>query len=194
MKFAKIAIAAIAALSLPAQAIAAEQKSCMAKEDVSALAVYLMPGLMQQALNKCQSFLPANASLLRNGPSAIDGYQKAAEGAKGRAAEAVVTIIGSDMNPALARGLGLPMMEALVLNGVAGGMDAESCTALNNIWAPLSSLPAQQIGELAVGILLAAESDDTTDEKAADGKTAPPASPDPLGNINICPFTATSAE
>lgn len=189
MKTTKFILGLAAVISLPTQAIAAEQADCISKDEASAVAQYFLPSLMDTGMKSCKAFLPSNAALLVKGPGKMDEYSAASDAAKPLAAKTVGMLIPSDLPAGIGEALALPMVEAVLLARLAGEMDEESCHIFNNIWASLSPLPSQNIGDAMASIMAAVDEGEGENDKNEDA-----AAPSPIDDIKICRFTATVQE
>ncbi|MEE9434065.1 MAG: hypothetical protein V3V15_07485 [Sphingorhabdus sp.] len=178
-------LAIAAATSLSSQAIAAEV-DCISKQELGDLGVALLPAAMEQAVSQCEQFLPAQSSLLIGGPIAVARYRAEAEGVREQAGRTIKAFIGDAMPSALSADVVLPFAEALMVDGMAGELDAKSCATFNNVWSPLASLPARNVINVAVAIFAAIEED----EGKGGNKSGATEGDDgnPLAGMKVCPF------
>lgn len=182
MKF----IAILAATAMPVHTASA-QSNCIPKSQVSALGIYLLPGFLKQAMTDCKKFLPASAGLLTKGPAAHTKYLAAAAKAEDQAALGVVRLAGDGLPKGIPGKFALPILEAMLVGEVAGSFDREICKTANNVWTPLSNLPADDLGTLAAAFLLLSREDDAKEAAKTPKQDSTRASFD---DLNICTFIA----
>lgn len=163
----KRAIAMIAALSMPAAAMAdRDADRCVEASHVGALAMAMLPGAVSKLSENCASTLPQGAALLVSGAGAAEKYKDAAEAARPEALEAIKTIVGEDMPDGMSTEVIFPFFEMYMFAEIEKGNMAETCPVANNIWAALKDLPFDKWG-MTLAAIVSAQNAKKTDEPGA---------------------------
>ena len=157
--------AALAALAMPATAMAQAQSSCMTEAEATALFSYALPEMLQTVAKKCSASLPANSFMSTRAPALVASYRSAAAPGWPIAKVAFLKTAGdekSDAGRILAQMSddALKSLVSTALNVVVGdGIKPADCPRIDSMVAALAPLPISNISSLLVNILLLAGSD-----------------------------------
>lgn len=154
-----VAVAALAALALPAGAQAQSRLPDLTGDEAAALAIYAVPALIDATEQACAGRLSANGFLAKRGPALVQRYaaqQNAvwpkARGAMfkfaaGKAAGEQLRMFSSLPDNAVR-----PLVDALIRQEAAARVEPKSCTYIERMAEALSPLEPAQAGKI-MGIL-----------------------------------------
>lgn len=149
----------LAALALPAPALAQARTACLNERESEAVLLYLAPDLLAQANRICAPVLPAGAYLRRSGDLGRR-YAAASVDAWPAARGAIAKVAGPDVAPLLDSAFAAPAVASLVAPLVAQEITAGDCPRLDRILSLVAPLPPQNVAGIAVAFLqLASERD-----------------------------------
>jgi hypothetical protein len=136
--------AALACLSLPAAAIAQDQR-CVSRAESQAVVAHLMPNLLRSVSQKCAAFAGRD-SFLQNGASDLSDRVQPLSRQSWPAAKRALERQG---------GTALPDNEALlnfgreaIANGVASGLDRNECQMVDSLLEQLAPLPPRNLANV----------------------------------------------
>ena len=139
----RIALAGLAALSLPATAIAQDAK-CVSRAESRAVVANLMPALLTNAAQHC-SPLVRSSYLATNAPRLAQRLAAHGQASWPVARRAVEKLGGNPLpdNPAL-----LELGRQALATGITGKMDAQACTAVDALAEQLAPLPPENFANV----------------------------------------------
>ncbi|WP_315760103.1 hypothetical protein [Sphingomonas sp. Y38-1Y] len=142
----------LAALALPAPAMAQARSQCLTEREGEAVLLYLAPDLLSQAGRICAPVLPASAYLRRSGDLGRR-YAAASADAWPAARVAIAKVAGPDVAPLLDSAFAAPAVSSLVAPLVASEIKAADCPQLDRILSLVAPLPPQNVAGIAVAFL-----------------------------------------
>ncbi|WP_157083187.1 hypothetical protein [Novosphingobium lentum] len=170
---------AIAAL---VQTQAAQAAACLTETELTGMAAYAMPSVLDGAMASCKPHLAANGYFATQGPALVARYA-ARKDAAWPAAKAAFLKIGSakdakmtDTVKALPDNALQPFVEAMVAQMVGSGIKPDQCQAIERASRILAPLPPENTAELVAFIVAVAD-------KPKPGKTA---------DIPLCPIAGSN--
>lgn len=171
---------ALAAMSVPGNAIAQDAKACLTASEAESLIAFALPDVLQSVTDKCRPELAAGSFLVNSGPDMVARFRESADSSWPRAKTAIIKISGAD--PKMLEALPDEATRALFGAGLASavGQDIkpESCSGIDRAVAALAPLPSSNIASL-VTILLEMGSKG----RATGGKSPP---------FSVCPAAGRS--
>lgn len=150
------ALLALAALFMHATTgVAQDQRPCLSESEVSDLAVFLLPPLIDQAAIKCRPLLPAGAYLNRAGETLSARLRPAATAAWPNARR-VAERLGSDqLSGFLSDDVERSVIETAVPATIVANLKPAACPTVSDFVETVAPLPARNIGRLVALVLRA---------------------------------------
>ncbi|MFD1611922.1 hypothetical protein ACFSCW_08925 [Sphingomonas tabacisoli] len=149
--------AAIVALILPLQSVAAAEQSCLTPPEAQALITSFLPDLILATRDGCRASLPADAFLVRSGEALAARYDGEAGRAWTAARPAMGKLIGEDAK--LFDKLDDQTTRKVIGAGVAakmgGSVKAKDCETVSQVLEALEPLPPANMSRL-LGIVFEA--------------------------------------
>lgn len=144
IRLASIGLTALACASLPAIAVAQDQR-CISRSESQAVVAHLMPSLISSAQKRCAPQVGNRSYLSAQGPALVSRMTPLSRETWPDARRALERQSG---NP-------LPDNEALlnfgrqaIADGVANGMDADSCRMVDQLLEQLAPLPPRNLANV----------------------------------------------
>lgn len=140
----RTALVGLAALAIPASAVAQEAR-CVSRAESRAVVANLMPALLTSAARHCGPQLGARSYLAANAPRLAQRLAAHGEASWPVAQRAIETIGGNPLpdNPAL-----LELGRQALATGITGKMDANACIAVDALAEQLAPLPAENFANV----------------------------------------------
>lgn len=138
----RIALAGLVAMSLPAAAIAQDAK-CVSRAESRAVVANLMPALLTSAAQRCAPL--GSRYLAANAPSLTQRLAAHGEASWPVARRAIEKIGGNPLpdNPTL-----IELGRQALATGITGKMDANACTAIDQLAEQLAPLPPENFANV----------------------------------------------
>lgn len=161
--------AALAALSLPANAVAATEPPCLTEQEAVAFFTFALPEMLNTVADKCQSSLPPTSFLSTRSKTLVANYRAASASIWPQAKVAFFKIGGEDESDAakILRAMPDDTLKSVVgtaFNVVVGnGLKPADCSKIDSLVAALSPLPISNVATILVSIggLAGTEKDDS---------------------------------
>jgi hypothetical protein len=153
-------LAASAALLLSLQPIAASaQQTCVTESEVSAIAIYSLPSLVQSVRLRCDGQLAANGYLARRGDALITRYAALQNGAWPRAKSGLLKVLARqsgtgqnrqnlDMIGTLPDNAVRPLVDALIVQELSPKIDVKHCGRIERVIELASPIDPEIAGSL----------------------------------------------
>ena len=150
------ALLALAALLAHTTAAAAQdQVPCLTEAEVSDLAVFLLPPLIDQAAIKCGPVLPPSAYLNRSGANLSARLRPAASAAWPNARRIAERIGQDQLSGFLSEDVERSVIEAAVPATIVANLKPEACGTVSDFVETVSPLPPRNIGRLVALVIRA---------------------------------------
>jgi glycosyltransferase A (GT-A) superfamily protein (DUF2064 family) len=137
---------------------------CVTKRQVADAAMVIAPIAVEAVREKCQSHLPAEAYLARQGTALVTRLTSESAGREESAAEALLATMGKDAPPMKDKRLLVPAIGDMATAMMVKELRTEQCGEVSGLVEALSPLPAEHIGLLVTSLVNLMES--TSDAKA----------------------------
>lgn len=156
----KRGLAAAAAATLALQpTIASAQQGCITETEVSAIAIYSLPGLVESVRLRCNGQLSANGYLARRGDSLIARYAALQNGAWPRAKSGMLKVMARKAgNPQNRQNLDMigtlpdnavrPLVDALIVQELSPKIDVKHCGSIERMIEIASPIDPEIAGSL----------------------------------------------
>jgi hypothetical protein len=161
MRMRTLALFGAAALAVQPQ-IAAAQANCIAEEEVSAMAIYAVPSVVQAMKLRCSGVLSDNGFLARDADSMARRYSALQARSWPQAKAGLLKIVTSGANVEGAQTIALvaglpdenvrPLVDALIVQEVSARIPAESCGNAERLVQAIAPIEPQQAGSLIAAI------------------------------------------
>ena len=151
---------ALAAAAIALQPVAASaQQSCITEAEVSAVAIYSLPGLVQSVRLRCNGELSPNGYLARRGDSLIARYAALQNGAWPRAKAGMLKVLsrqGSasqsrqtlDMAANLPDSAVRPLVDALIVQELSPKIEIDHCRRIERLIEVASPIDPEIAGTM----------------------------------------------
>jgi hypothetical protein len=162
-------LTALAAAALAIQpTLASAQQACLNEEEVSAIAIYSVPSLVQAVRTRCSGQLSANGFLARRGeslttryvalqnnvwPRAKSGLLKVLVGRAGQSRLASPGAPGPELLASLPDSAVRPLVDALIVQEAAPRIALENCSRIERVAQTMAPIDPQVAGTL-LGLLV----------------------------------------
>lgn len=153
-------LAAVAAMALAVQpAVASAQQNCLTENEVSAIAVYSLPSLVQSVRLRCNGQLAQSGYLARRGDSLIARYAALQNGAWPRARSGMLKVMSRksgtgqnrqnlDMITSLPDNAVRPLVDALIVQELSPKIDVKHCGRIERMIEIASPIDPEIAGSL----------------------------------------------
>lgn len=169
MTVARTWLALAGATMLAVQPTVAAAQDCLAEEEVSAMAIYAMPGVVQGVKLRCASRLAAGGFIARNGDALSARYARLQAGAWPKAKAGLLKIAASKAGTARGAASGerrsgnleglqmianlpdnavRPLVDALIVQEVAPEIDVKHCGKIELLMQALNKVDPEVAGTL----------------------------------------------
>jgi hypothetical protein len=170
-------IAAAAAALLAVQTTPGPPVQCISEQQVTDLAIVLMPTVVEAARERCGRHLSGGFVSSPEGAALAERFRAAGTSRRGNAAQAVRVIAGPSVPRALPGEAILAVMtEGLVRQGFAN-IDESRCRGIDSLFASLAPLPPENMGRAVSALYTLVSMDEGATRR---GRSMPP----------ICPASA----
>jgi hypothetical protein len=152
--------AALVAAAMAVQpTLASAQQACLTEHEVSAIAIYGLPGLVQSVRLRCDRQLAADGYLARRGDSLIARYSTLQDGAWPRAKTGMLKVLARrsgtgrnqqniDMISALPDDAVRPLVDALIVQELSPKIDVKHCGRIERMIEIASPIDPEIAGSL----------------------------------------------
>lgn len=144
------ALIAFAALAHTQVAMAAE---CVTEKEVSGLAIYALPSIVNGIGPVCAPHLPTDGYLARHGKDLVERYAKLGNANWPLAKSAMLKFIenkdaGFDALASLPDDAVRPLVDAVLVQKIAGDIKTQDCGKIERGLGLIDKLPPETVGEL----------------------------------------------
>ncbi len=183
--------AAAAITALPAQAMAqAKSPKCLTRPELRTAVAYLMPTIVNAAVERCRPALPASAYLVARGPALVERY-RAAGGSSDREVTALIQRFmpmpgGKALEGPAAKGL----IDAAIGFAIQGEIKDKDCADISQGMSYLDPLPAANMAGLLE--FIAVKINESNAKKAALAAAGPNAKGKTRDKPFLCPTVGSA--
>lgn len=139
-----MAVAAVACASLPASAIAQEQR-CVSRAESQAVVAHLMPSLLTSVGNRCTSKLGSRSFLATQAGPLADRMTPLSHRSWPAAKAALERQGGNTLPDNVAI---LDFGRTAIADGIANGMDRDACEVVDQMLEQLAPLPPENLANV----------------------------------------------
>lgn len=152
-----LAAAAAAALTFQASAASAQQ-ACLTEPEISAIAIYSLPSLVQSVRLRCNGQLSSSGYLARRGDALIARYAALQDPVWPRAKSGLLKVFASRAGPQQGQGLDRlanlpdnavrPLVDALIVQELSPNIDVKNCGRIERLIEVASPIDPEVAGTL----------------------------------------------
>jgi len=141
------------ALAALAQAQAATAAECVTEREVSSLAIYALPSIINGVEPICAPHLASDGYLAQNGPDLTDRYARLGDANWPLAKSAMLKFIGEkdagfEAIASLPDDAVRPLVEAVLVQKIAGDIKPQNCPKIERGFELIDKLPPETVGEV----------------------------------------------